>query len=269
MCAGALLFSSPSGAVIVDFSTLFGASSKDMAIDVAFDANGNIFLMGVVGATTFPGLDLLSLPNGGRGQIFVAKFDPNGRNLLYLTAVGAPVAVTSADSTLGLAYGNRTMAMAVDGAGAAYVAACESTGAVGRTVGWRHLYKLDASGQVGWALRFDPAVFSVRAVAVDSSGSAYVTGNAVAGLATTPGVVYPTTNRTSGFTPFLMKVDPTGQRALYSTYLSQSGQRPYTSPSSYDRPYYDNQTSPYAVAVDTDGNAYVTGQATSDRKSVV
>ena len=120
------------------------------------------------------------------------------------------------------------LAFAVDATGAVYAAAHESSGAGGRPIGSKYLYKLDPSGRIAWAFPLAPAIASVRAIAVDIGGSAYVAGTAVPGLATTAGVVYPTTNRSASLvTPYLLKVDAAGQRTVYQTYLSQFGQRAF------------------------------------------
>jgi hypothetical protein len=83
-----------------------------------------------------------------------------------------------------------------------------------------------------------------QAVAVDSSGDAYVTGN-------TRSVNFPTVNPVQGVQAgqgdaFVAKLDPTGSTLLYSTYLGGSA--------------FD---SGFGVAVDSSGNAYVSGDTAS------
>src|SRR5207245_2782042 len=84
-------------------------------------------------------------------------------------------------------------------------------------------------------------------IAVDSSGSAYVTGYSVyetgycycgPNFPTTPGAFQPT-----GGGVFVTKLDPTGSALVYSTFVGNGGGR--------------------KIAVDANGNAYVTGTAGS------
>ncbi|HEX4378848.1 MAG TPA: SBBP repeat-containing protein, partial [Candidatus Acidoferrum sp.] len=99
---------------------------------------------------------------------------------------------------------------------------------------------LGGSGASG---KFD----SATGVAVDSTGNVYVTG-------TTPSTDFPITaanafqivNNGTPLNGFFTKLDPTGATLLYSTYLGGSG-----------------SDSSAAIALDSNGNAYMTGTATS------
>jgi len=83
-------------------------------------------------------------------------------------------------------------------------------------------------------------------IAVDSSGNAYITGSASSVFPTTPGA-FQTSNPSFGLpAAFITKLDSTGTNLLYSTYLSGS-----------------NGASSAAIAVDSFGNAYVTGYTSS------
>jgi hypothetical protein len=79
-----------------------------------------------------------------------------------------------------------------------------------------------------------------NAVAVDSSGNAYVAGFTFASdFPVTPGVLVPT--HSSGPTGFVTKLNPTGTALVYSTYFDTGNLS--------------------AIAVDGAGDAYVTGEA--------
>ncbi|HEU4711074.1 MAG TPA: SBBP repeat-containing protein [Pyrinomonadaceae bacterium] len=91
-----------------------------------------------------------------------------------------------------------------------------------------------------------PSSEAALGIAVDSQGSAYVTGN-------TNSIAFPTTagafKTTSNFGgAFVTKLDPTGSSLVYSTYLNDSS---------------SGSTSGQGIAVDASGNAYVTGFTTS------
>ena len=82
------------------------------------------------------------------------------------------------------------------------------------------------------------------AIAVDSQGSAYVTGSTQdsTSFPTTPGSFKP-----GGFTStFITKLNPTGSNLVYSTYLAG-----------------DNNTAARSIAVDAAGNAHITGSTSA------
>jgi len=84
------------------------------------------------------------------------------------------------------------------------------------------------------------------AIAIDSSGNAYLTGRANSGLfPTTAGTIKPSSNFD---TPdaFVTKLNSTGTALVYSTFLGGNG-----------------QDIGNGIAVDSSGNAYVTGNTTS------
>ena len=82
-------------------------------------------------------------------------------------------------------------------------------------------------------------------IAVDSSGSAYVTGFTTStNFPTTPGAFR--TEGAGGEDAFILKLNPSGTALVYSTYLGGTGQERGN-----------------GIALDPSGNAYITGKTTS------
>ncbi len=79
-------------------------------------------------------------------------------------------------------------------------------------------------------------------IAVDTAGNAYVTGNTGSTDFPTTAGAFQTTYGGGEFDAFVTKLNPTGTALVYSTYLGGTG---------------DDYG--YGIAVDTAGNAYVTG----------
>ena len=110
--------------------------------------------------------------------------------------------------------------------------------------------KLDPAGSILWATLIAGSIQDqALAVAVDSTGNAYVAG-------TTNSLDFPLANPVqavrgkavgNGFDAFLSKISSDGTKLLYSTYLGGSG---------------DDAAN--AVAVDSAGEAYITGSTTWD-----
>jgi hypothetical protein len=91
---------------------------------------------------------------------------------------------------------------------------------------------------------------SGNAIAVDSTGNAYIVGTTGAtDFPTTAGAFQTTRNGTTG-NAFVTKLNPSGSAVVFSTYLGGSGQAGK----------FDNAT---GVAVDSSGNVYVTGSTPS------
>jgi hypothetical protein len=90
-----------------------------------------------------------------------------------------------------------------------------------------------------------------RAIALDSSGNAYITGDtASTDFPVTPGTFQTTVKNGNAAYPdhgFVTKLSPDGSSLLYSTYLGGS-----------------TQDVPFGIDVDASGNAYVTGGTTSE-----
>jgi len=235
----------PTGSALV-YSTYLGGSDDDQGLGIAVDTNGNAYVTGSTFSANFPTTAGSFQPTyGGVTDAFVTKLDPTGSALIYSTYLGG-------------SSGDEGNAIAVDAGGCAYVTgiagsdfpttpgAVEAVGAIGAFV-----TKLDPSGS---ALAYSTYLGGNRSgsngsgIAVDAFGNAYVTGFASSGYPTTPGAFQRTFNPPAGvnhpFTSdaFVTKLNPTGTGLVYSTYLGGSE--------------VDFGT---GIAVDVDGNAYVTG----------
>jgi len=176
----------------------------------AIDDRGFIYLAGNVAAT--------------RGSIlsptvaFVTKLTPSGIPL-YTTYLQAARFAGEYDDC-----GIEIHAIAVDRNGAAYVAGCTSAddfpvvrplvATLPDSRGSAFVAKLDASGAFVYSTYFGAS--RATAISADDDGNAYVAG--IAGGVRLP-LVNPALTDGSGF---VAKLDPSGARILYSTYVDAS-----------------------------------------------
>jgi hypothetical protein len=231
----------PAGDTLV-YLTYLGGSADDYGKGIAVDASGNAYVTGYTYSSNFPTTPgAFQTGYGGGGDAFVTKLNAAGSSFLYSTYLG------------GSNFDYAT-AIAVDAAGNAYVAGLSygdfptTPGAFQPSYGGSDAFVTKVNGD-GSALVYSTYLGGstyddARGIAVDTDGSAYVTGN-------TNSIDFPITPdafQTSFGGPenatdaFVTKVNADGSALVYSTYLGGSN--------------YDEA---HGIAVDTSGNAYVTG----------
>ena len=236
---------------VFESSTYLGGSDFDQGSGIGVDAAGNVYIAGSTASTDFFGTSVpggFQSSNGGQNDGFVAKIDPTGTTLLYSTYLGGSA-------------NDGVTRLAVDPAGNVYLAgSTDSTDFPGVTAGSAQssnaggfadafVAKLSASGSaLLYATYLGGSDYDIaNGVAIDSSGNAYVAGETRSSdfQGMTSGSFQPSSG--GGFSDaFLTKLDDTGSTIVYSTYLGGSGDD------------IGNQ-----IAVDTSGNAFITGQTCS------
>jgi hypothetical protein len=239
---------------VLSYASYFGGSGYDAGWGVALDGAGNVYMAGETLSANLPTTPGVFQPRyagdftGYGGDAFVAKFDNTCSNLIYLTYLGG----SGYDAALGIA---------VDADGSAYVTGVtDSTDfplkspirpALTGTPDPNNnnlrpfdafVTKLNPSGS---ALVYSTYVGGDTddegiAIAVDSAGSAYITGF-------TDSINFPAVNAlqpnlAGDWDAFVAKLSPAGTNFVYSTYLGGTG-----------------LDEGYGIAVDANGNAYVTG----------
>jgi uncharacterized repeat protein (TIGR01451 family) len=167
---------SPAGALI--YATYMGGAGTDLLIAIAVDSGGNAYTTGYTTSPSFPGA-----PGGGAQTVnkggcdgFVAKLNPSGTALSYFTFLG------------GSTY-DAGRAIAVDSQGNAYVAGGTNStdfpvtqGALQGTFGGglsdSFVAKLNAAGSMFTYVTYlgGSRLESMRGIAIDGAGDAYVTG---------------------------------------------------------------------------------------------
>ncbi|HEX2048879.1 MAG TPA: SBBP repeat-containing protein [Acidimicrobiales bacterium] len=216
------------------YSSFLGGAGAELGSSIAVDRQGNAY---VVGPTTSP--DFPTTPAAydtsynGNSDGFVAKLNRNGSALVYSTFLGGSDR-DDADS------------VAVDPRGNAYVRGITQSpdfpttpGAFDRTFNGgfdAYVAKLSPDGStLGYSTFLGGANFdSGSGIAVDRRGAAYVSG--ITGspeFPTTPGAYQTSFHGVGGplpppfgpgdFDAFLTKLDPSGSRLEYSTFLGGSG----------------------------------------------
>lgn len=224
------------------FSTYLGGSANDVGNGIAVDSGGNIYVVGQTTSRNFPLANAIQSAFSATescGNAFVTKLNPSAPSYVFSTLLGG--------SRCDIANG-----VAVDQAGNAYVTGNTASpdfplanpfqSAVGDAFGGdAFVTKFNSTGSLTYSTYLggnsSDAGFSV---ALDASGNAYVTGVTTS---TNFPVVNPIqANGGSGGDVFVTKLNAAGSALVYSTYLgglsSDTGR---------------------GIAVDSSGNAYVTG----------
>jgi hypothetical protein len=223
------------------YSTYLGGKDFDYGDSIAVDANGEAYVTGLVFSARFPGMRGEEFQASGSGDVLVAKLSRNGSQLLYSTYIGG--------SSQDVAYG-----IAVDPKGNAYVTGytrSQDFPITHNTVQPRFVSKtgqnafvtrLDLSGSLTYSTYLGGTGSDTgRGIAVDSSGDAYVTGY-------TTSADFPTSEHAfqkvlaGQQNAFVTKLSPNGGRVEYSTFLGG-----------------DDYDFGFGIAVNREGNAYVTG----------
>ncbi|WP_170229904.1 SBBP repeat-containing protein [Polyangium fumosum] len=165
-CSGAALACTGDHVV----SKQFGGASNQVGMDVAVDAQGNVYTIGHFEGSINMGGAIGTLTSAGSTDVLVAKYDPMG-NVLWAKQYGNTAAQV----------GN---GIAVDGAGNVYVTGSFQgsinfgMGAM-TSAGGDDLYvaKLDTDGTFLWQRSLGNTVTQQGMdIAVDATGAAYVTG---------------------------------------------------------------------------------------------
>ena len=225
------------------YSSYLGGSGFDAGKGIALDAAGNIYVAGETTSIDFPTLHPYQADYPGIQCVFVTKFDPQGKTLIYSTYLGG---------TDGAEYCN---AIAVDKNGCAYV-----TGYTYATdFPTRNPYQADHPGnQCIFVTKFNAQgndlVYSTYlgvggnnsawGIAVDQDGNAYIAGQSEGDFPTTPGAFQPDYGG-GDWDAVVAKFNAAGSDLMYATFLGGE---------EIDRGG--------AIAVDAAGNAYVTGHTT-------
>jgi hypothetical protein len=235
---------------VLSFSTFLGGGANDYGWGIAVDGEGNIYITGETFSTDFPKAAPYDGTLGGTADAFVTKINAGGTAVVYSTYLGG-------------GGGDGGMGIAVDQAGNAYV--------IGNTKGSFPLKdpiqdtysangdvfvtKLNASGS---ALIYSTYLGGSlpdygRGIAVDASGNAYITGETASDSFPTTDNAYDKTlaGTTDAFVARIgMKNDPqVGHEVPYLVYSTFLGGNDVDSGS--------------GIAVDGQGNAYVTGWTNS------
>jgi hypothetical protein len=227
----------PTGTNLI-YSTYFGGNEDDNGNAIAVDTSGNAYITGGTGSNDilYSGGSFLN----GLMDSFVAKLNADGKSINYFTYLGG----TNDDTGNGIV---------VDLSGNIYVAGTTSS------FDFPLINSIDSSlnGETDvFIIKIDAAENAIYStfiggnnsdgasnVAIDVSGNVYVTGFT---NSTNFPLINPIDSVLNVQDAFVLKLNNSGEKLIYSTYLGGSG-----------------NDSGNAIAVDQLGNAYIIGETNS------
>jgi hypothetical protein len=225
------------------YATYLGGSDGESFPDIAIDPLGNAYVSGETLSEDFPTTPgAFQESKSSFSSAIVTKLNDSGSMLLYSTYVGP---------TAGSKY-----PIAVDFSGNAYVTGQLgldtmqsfpiTPGALQTTPAWTFVAKLNSAGTaLSYATFFGGSAWTwPQGITVDSAGNAYVCGYAQENFPTTPGVFQGRKAAGDASDAYVAKLNPSGTQMVYATYLGGNGEE-----------------GGEGIAVDSAGNAYVTGIA--------
>ena len=234
------------------FSTYLGGSSTDHGASIAVDSSGTVYVTGSTWSTDFPVANAFQRSIGGPCNAFIARLSSNGNTMMFSTYLGG--------SGGSVAYPETGQGIALDTEGDAYVAGVTSSADFPlfkpiqpQLLGFTDAFvtKVNSSGILLYSTYMGGSGVDVgNAIAVDSSGAAYVVGYTystdfpvTAGIQTANG---------GDCDAFLFKLSPVGDLLVYATYLGGTG-----------------ADTASGIALDSSGNVYLAGWTMSSNFPVV
>ena len=261
------------------YSSYLGGNGSDSPSGIRVDGASEIIVAGTTTSTDFPVANAYQptvAPNQGGlfgNYGFLTKFSPDGSYLVYSTYFGG-------NSNVGQSCGSTTCwpspysaiaGVAADGSGNAYVAGTTNTYNFPATPGaylttnstqqngeMGFIGKFSTSGSLAYSTYFYESsgiLTTVNAIAVDSVGSAYVTGAALSDgtfPVTSTSICDPGIYGFGCSYAFVTKFDATGSSLLYSTFLGPN-----------------NNANPQAIVLDPNNDVYVLASTAGSSFSLV
>lgn len=255
------------------YSTYLGGSTFDQPTSIAINTSGQVYVAGYTMSRNYPVVNAYQSsvsPNGGGnygGYGFVTKFNQSGSSLAYSTylAGNSNVIQSCGSSSCWPQPYSVVSAISLDANDNAYLTGTTNTYNFPTTSGVYastnstsgnayvgYVTKLTSNGEMGYSTYFYESSgnpIAIASIAVDGSGSAYITGTADSDgtfPATTTSLCDPGVYGFDCSYAFVTKFDPAGSTLLYSTFLG---------------PY--NYASPQSILLDSKTDAYVLA-STSD-----
>jgi hypothetical protein len=239
----------PDHTLIIDplvYSTYVGGNNLDESYAVAVDATGSAYIAGYTYGNFPTTAGVYDGSYAGNVDAFVTKLNPEGTALVYSTYIGGSGIDIARD-------------LAIDATGAVYITGETTSSNYPRRNAYDNFY---GGGYDVFVTKLNPVgddlVYSTYlgasnnerglSIAVDASGSAYVTGVAqFGGFPTTLGA-YDRTYNGGNSDVFVTKFTPDGTALDYSTYIGGAS----------------DVEEGFGIAVDGAGSAYITGYTESN-----
>jgi uncharacterized protein (TIGR03437 family) len=225
---------------VLEYSTYLGGPGYDYGQGIAVDASGSAYITGLSRAPTQPGLDPFQQPEGLNYNAFVIKMAPGGSGLIYYVFIGDQ-----------FEDGN---AIAIDSTGAAVITGetrslnfptknpFQATYGGGFNDGFVSKVSPDGLSLVFSSYIGGPSYDLGTGVAVDPTGSAYVSMQTARSSLPTNSDAFQRTLSGNGYHLYVFKLSPAGS-ITWGTYLASSG----------------NEIGLTGIAVDSTGHVFLAG----------
>jgi hypothetical protein len=224
------------------YSTYLGGNGDDGGFRIAARRFGEVYVTGITESADFPSsAGAIAATHGGGIDVFVVRLDASGSALGYATLLGG-------------GENDYSWGIAVDASGRAYVTGYTYSSDFPTTLGVFDISfngisdifvaRISPQGSLLEYSTFLGGSFrdASRSIAVDGSGSAYITGYTNSfDFPTTPEAFDPTLDFFN-YNAFLTKLTPSGRALVYSTILEG-----------------EKRDSGFGIAVDDSNNAWIVG----------
>jgi Beta-propeller repeat len=238
---------------VLVYSSFLGGSGEDAILAIAVDPSGSVTMVGSTQSIDFPTRAAVVATNSNQTDAFVTKFNPAGNALIYSTYLGTLASCPPAPCLI-----TQATAVAVDGTGNAYVTGRTQAPDFPIHDAFQPLFggggfdifvtKLspDGSALVYSTYLGGNETDQATGIAIDSAGSAYVTGCNELGNFPTHNPYQSSNKANATCTGIVSKFTPDGSALVYSTYFGGTG-----------------EDMPSGIAVDSSGDAYIAGATSS------